>query len=218
MIGSTVTLRLQALVPALLLSPLLSMGCMDTIIGLDDDDDSAAVGDDDDATEGPLFDQAEGTVEYVMTYTEGELEGTECAETYALSSVVATEQASQEFERLQEACVDCEVLFQAFFNDVDVDCPGGPELPENNFVAFDLSADGGATMWWKADSDWIELGSGDLDYDEVVIEVEDPDEAGWGGWGGNSTGEEPCGGFGNRCRWDGLYINRLDLGSTDRPE
>ncbi len=210
--------------PRTLRSPLLLIaalsfapaGCADGIIGVDDDDD--VPGDDDDAAETPLFDQASGTVEYAMSYNDGALEGEECVETYGLSSVDATEQATTELARLQEACPGCGALFQGFFNDIDVECAGGPDLPEDNFLSFDLTVEGVATMWWKADGDWIELGSGTIDFDEVVIEVEDPDTGGWGGWGGNSTNDDPCAGFGNRCRWDGLYINHLDLGSTDRPE
>jgi hypothetical protein len=193
-------------------------GCPDGIIGVDDDDSGGTVDDDDAAGDEALFDQVEGTVEYVMSYTEGALEAEECTELYSLSGIDATAQATQELGRLQEACAACDVLFQGFFNAVDTDCAGGPDLPEENFLAFDLSSEGSATMWWKADGDWTALGTSALDFDMVVIEVEDPDENGWGGWGGNSTSEEPCSGGGNRCRWDGLYVNTLDLGSTDRPE
>jgi hypothetical protein len=195
------------------------VGCGDSIIGGDDDDSG---GDDDDAVDGPLFDQVTGSVEYRMTYTDGTLEGDTCTEFYGLTSVDATAQATVEYERLLDACSDCVTLFQGFFNAVDTDCTGGPDLPETNFLAFDLlTQEGTAILWWKADDgEWGELGSGVIDFDEVEIEVEDPDSGGgWGGWGGgNSTTEEPCNGFGNRCRWDGLYINSYDLGSTDRPE
>jgi hypothetical protein len=148
-----------------------------------------------------------------MTYTGGALEGDECFETYDLTSVDSDDDEEQ-YDALHEDCPDCDTLYRGTFDLIDEDaCAGGPELAERNYMALDLTTRPGfAIFWWggAGGTNWSELESGEIDFDEVEIEVVDTR--------GGSTDEEPCSGWGNRCRFDAVYVNHFDLGSTDRPE
>ena len=160
----------------------------------------------------PLFDQLLGTIDYEMTYTDGELEGGFCIETYQLTTVDASDE-EEELEALMEDCPDCDTLWLGTFELVDEEaCVGGPELNDTNYIALDLISEPGSAIFWWGDSsgaNWWELESGEIDFDEVVIEVEDQ--------GGGSTSEDPCSWW-DRCSWDAVYVNYFDLGSTDRPD
>lgn len=197
---------------------LLALGCGDNIIA--DDDDAATPEPTPEPHPDPVFDSVEGTVTYDITYTEGaaaEEIGT-CTEIYSMSGVDASANAPAELAELQEVCPGCSELLSVFFTTVQDDCPGGAGMPADNRMSFDrATVDGEVTLWWKADGDWFELSSGELDYDLTTIVYDNPDAGGWGPWGGNVTNDDPCR-FIAPCRWDGVYTIEADLGSNDHPD
>jgi hypothetical protein len=201
-----------------LLCALLAAGCGDGIIA----------GEDETLTPEPtpephpdaVFDGIEGTITYDIAYTEGSAvdEVGTCSEVYSMSGVNASENAPGELAELQELCPNCTELLSVFFTTEADECVGGAGMPADNRLSFDrVTQEGSAILWWKADDDWFELSAGDLDYDLTTIVYDNPDDGGWGPWGGNVTTDDPCR-FVAPCRWDGVYTVQADLGSNTHPD
>ncbi|MCP4868538.1 MAG: hypothetical protein GY898_07445 [Proteobacteria bacterium] len=175
---------------------------------IDDDDD------DDDGVELPeeipsdWLGGMSGEIINLREYTSGLLADTDCTEVYALNGANVT-------DIVPEPCPTCDAVFNVFITSND-ECAGSSGLGSEGQYGFELlQAEGEAILWtwvdggWGQEDGWEAFATGTLTRDDELltldVELSWADEDNGAEWGGNSTTEDPCGWWSNRCNFDSFF-------------